>query len=234
MSLTAGRPRPGDPSSAPAIAAARSERQLLRMSHDGDIGAREELVHRFLPLTRRLAGRYRHSGLSQDDLEQVASLGLIKAIDRYDPDRGPFVRYAAPNIVGELKRHFRDRGWDLRIPRSLQERSLAVSQAVDELPGQLGRSPTPTDIAGHTGLDLEQVLEALEASSATRWPPLTLPASRPTTTRRGRWVTASEQRTLTTGSSTSAKRWPPPSARFPRASSGSSSSGSSTISRNRR
>ncbi len=153
------------PRGAPTLAIA-SEEQLLRRYHSGDVGAREELVHRFLPLTRRLAARYRHSGESQEDLEQVASLGLIKAIDRYDPDLGSFVRYAVPNIMGELKRHFRDKGWSMRVPRSMQERVLQVNEATDELSGELGRSPTPKDIAKHTGLGLDDVLEALEASSA--------------------------------------------------------------------
>jgi RNA polymerase sigma-B factor len=155
----------------------RSERLLLRMSHDGDIVAREELVHRFLPLTRRLAGRYRHTGMAIEDLEQVASLGLIKAIDRYDPGLGPFGSYAVPTIVGELKRHFRDKGWGMRIPRSLQERFLKVNQAIDELTGELGRSPTAIDIANHTGFGLEEVVEALEASSA--YSPVGLDTPRP-------------------------------------------------------
>lgn len=154
-----------------------SEERLLRRYQSGDIRAREELVHRFLPLTKRLAARYRHTGESQDDLEQVASMGLIKAIDRYDPDLGPFVRYAVPNIMGELKRHFRDKGWGVRVPRSVQERFLQVNDALDQLAGRLGRSPSPRDIAEHTGLALEEVLEALEA--ATAYSPVTLDAPHP-------------------------------------------------------
>ena len=154
-----------------------SEEQLLRRYQSGDIRAREELVHRFLPLTKRLAARYRHTGESQDDLEQVASMGLIKAIDRYDPDLGPFVRYAVPNIMGELKRHFRDKGWGVRVPRSVQERFLQVNDALDQLASRLGRSPSPRDIAEHTGLALEEVLEALEA--ATAYSPVTLDAPHP-------------------------------------------------------
>ena len=143
-----------------------SDEHLLRRYRDGDVRAREELVVRFMPLTRRLAGRYRHTGESQDDLEQVACLGLIKAVDRYDPDLGPFVRYAVPNIMGELKRHFRDKGWGMRVPRALQERWITVSAASETLSGRLGRSPTPKDIADQTGLSLDEVLEALEASDA--------------------------------------------------------------------
>ena len=93
-------------------------------------------------------------------------MGLIKAVDRYDPDLGPFVRYAVPNVMGELKRHFRDKGWGMHVPRSVQERFLQVNDAMDELSGRLGRSPAPKDIAEHTGLAVEDVLEALEAATA--------------------------------------------------------------------
>jgi RNA polymerase sigma-B factor len=146
--------------------ATQSEEQLLRRYRNGDLAAREELVHRFLPLTNRLAARYRHTSESREDLEQVACLGLIKAIDRYDSNLGPFAAYAVPNIIGELKRHFRDKGWGMRVPRSLQERVRHVNQAIEVLANQLGRSPSPKDIAAHTGLTTEDVGEALEASSA--------------------------------------------------------------------
>lgn len=154
-----------------------SDEQLLRRYQDGDVRAREEVVHRFLPLTKRLAGRYRHTGESQEDLEQVACMGLIKAVDRYDPNLGPFVRYAVPNVMGELKRHFRDKGWGMHVPRSVQERFLQVNDAMDQLSGRLGRSPSPKDIAAHTGLEIEEVLEALEA--ATAYSPVTLDAPHP-------------------------------------------------------
>ena len=98
-------------SSPELTAAPPSEQELLRRYAAGDVSAREELARSYMPLARRLAGRYRHTGEAQDDLEQVAYLGLLKAIDRYDAGRGPFVRYAVPNIMGELKRHFRDKGW---------------------------------------------------------------------------------------------------------------------------
>lgn len=143
----------------------------------GDAATRDELVRSFMPLARRLAGRYRHTGESQDDLEQVAYVGLIKAVDRYDPDLGPFVRYAVPNVLGELKRHFRDKGWGIHVPRSLQERFLKTNAAVDQLSGRLGRSPTVKEIARHTGFSLEEVSEALEASSA--YTPAALDAPRP-------------------------------------------------------
>ena len=160
-----------------ATAPPETEQELLVRYAEGDVRAREEVINRLLPLAKRLAGRYRHTGESQDDLEQVAALGLIKAIDRYDPALGPFVRYAVPNIMGELKRHFRDKGWSMHVPRSVQERFLQVNEAMDQLSGRLGRSPTPKDIAAHTGLEVEDVLEALEASSA--YSPVALDAPHP-------------------------------------------------------
>ena len=97
-----------------------SEQQLMHRYHlEGDLSAREELVLRFMPLARQLSSRYRHAGEPLEDLVQVACLGLLKAIDRYDPDRGSgFARYAVPTMLGELKRHFRDKGWALRVPRA--------------------------------------------------------------------------------------------------------------------
>jgi RNA polymerase sigma-B factor len=142
------------------------EDRLLRRYRDGDLAARDELVKQLRPLTVRLAARYRHTTESQEDLEQVAYVGLLKAIDRYDPDLGPFIRYAVPTMLGELKRHFRDRGWGMHVSRSLQERFLKVGEAIDQLTGRLGRSPTPRDVAEATGFTLEEVLEALDASSA--------------------------------------------------------------------
>jgi RNA polymerase sigma-B factor len=143
-----------------------SEEILFKRYQDGDVAARGDLIRQFMPLARRLAGRYRHTTESQDDLEQVAYLGLIKSIDRYDPRLGSFVRYAVPNILGELKRHFRDKAWGLHVPRSLQERVLKVNEAVEVLSGRLGGSPAPRDLAEHTGMSVEEVLEALDAASA--------------------------------------------------------------------
>ncbi len=159
----ASQPSPPPP---PLGDSAHAERRLVRRYRDGDLRAREELAHHHMPLARRLAGRYRNTGEAQEDLEQVAYLGLLKAIDRYDPAVGPFVRYAVPNVMGELKRHFRDKGWGLRVPRSLQERVLKVGEATEELYGTLGRSPAPSDLAKHTGFTMEEVLEALDAGSA--------------------------------------------------------------------
>jgi RNA polymerase sigma-B factor len=150
-------------------AAAREvERRLLVRYHDeGDLAAREELVERFLPLARDLALRYTYTDESFDDLLQVASLGLIKAIDRFEPDRGSkFTSYAAPTILGELKRHFRDKGWALHMPRDLQERTLAVSRETDVLSKALGRSPKVREVAAALGCTVEEVLEAQEAAAS--------------------------------------------------------------------
>jgi RNA polymerase sigma-B factor len=143
------------------------QRLLLRYHRAGDLVAREELVERFLPFARDLARRYTYTDEPFDDLVQVASLGLIKAIDRFDPDRGAkFTSFAAPTILGELKRHFRDKGWAMHVPRDLQERSLAVAREVEALSKQLGRSPKPREVAGALGCSVEQVLEAQQAAAS--------------------------------------------------------------------
>jgi RNA polymerase sigma-B factor len=125
---------------------------------------RDQLITELLPLARRLASRYRHSGESQEDLEQVAYLGLVKAVDRYEPDRGPLVRYAVPTILGELRRHFRDKGWGTHVPRSVQENLLDVTAATDKLLTQLGRTPNTQEIASATGIASEDVIYALDAA----------------------------------------------------------------------
>jgi RNA polymerase sigma-B factor len=154
----------------------RTPESLLCAYRDGDLAARDELVEQLLPLAQRLASRYRHSSEEREDLEQVAYVGLLKAIERADPTRGPLLRFAIPTILGELKRHFRDHGWTMRVPRSLQERFLVVGEAVDELTTSLGRSPTPSDVAEATGLTREEVVEALDA--ATAYSPVALDAPR--------------------------------------------------------
>jgi RNA polymerase sigma-B factor len=126
----------------------------------------DELVTNLLPLARRLAARYRHAGESQEDLEQVAYLGLVKAVDRYDPSAGPLVRYAVPTILGELRRHFRDKGWGVHVPRSVQENLLTVNRATERLATTLGRTPRARDIAAFTGLALDDVIEALDAGAS--------------------------------------------------------------------
>jgi RNA polymerase sigma-B factor len=143
------------------------ERLLCRYHRDGDLAAREALVLRLLPLARQLAARYRHGGESQEDLVQVACVGLLKAVDRYDPDRGSgFTRYAVPTMLGELKRHFRDKGWSLHVPRATQELALKVGEALGTLPAKLGRAPRPRDVAAELDAPIEEVLEAMEAATA--------------------------------------------------------------------
>ncbi len=161
-------------------AAREHERLLLVRYHElGDLAAREELVKRFLPLARDLALRYTYTDEPFDDLLQVASLGLVKAIDRFEPGRGSkFTSYAAPTILGELKRHFRDKGWSLRVPRDLQERTLAVSRATEVLSTELGRSPKVREVAEHLGCTTEQVLEAQEAAASYEAASLDAPTSR--------------------------------------------------------
>jgi RNA polymerase sigma-B factor len=156
------------------------EHQLLvRYHRDGDVAAREELAERFIPLARDLALRYSYTDESLDDLLQVACLGLIKAIDRFDPDRGTkFTSYAAPTILGELKRHFRDKGWALHVPRDLQERSLALSRETEVLSKQLGRSPSIREVALALGWTVESALEATEAAASYEAASLDAPASR--------------------------------------------------------
>jgi len=155
----------------------REDKLLARYRTTGDMRARDELIGSLLPLAKRLAGRYRHSGESQEDLEQVACVGLIKAVDRYEPDVGPFVRYAVPNILGELRRHFRDKGWGMHVPRTVQENFLKVNEATEQLSGRLGRTPAVRDIAEATGLSLEEVIEAIDAGRS--YSPAALDAPHP-------------------------------------------------------
>ena len=142
---------------------------LCRWHGDGDRAAREELAERMLPLARSLARRYAGKGEPLDDLEQVASLGLLKAIDRFDVTREVrFATFAVPTIAGELKRHFRDRGWMLRVPRDVQELCARVVRSRETLTRELGRSPTVSEVAEALGAGVEQVLEALRAADAYR------------------------------------------------------------------
>jgi RNA polymerase sigma-B factor len=144
------------------------ERRLFERYHlHNDVQARDELIRRCLPLARRLASRYQRASEPLDDLLQVASIGLIKAVDRFDPSRGTaFSSFAVPSILGELKRHFRDHGWAARVPRPVQERVLKVNAAIERLSRETGRSPTPAELAKATGETIEDVLGALEAASA--------------------------------------------------------------------
>jgi len=140
--------------------------ELLDAYHeDRDDGAREELVKRFLPFARKLALRYVHSREPLDDLVQVASVGLLNAIERFEPGRGKkFTSFAAPTIVGELKRHFRDKGWTVHVPRDLQERALAVSRHTERLSALLGRAPTLDELSEALACSVEQVMEAIDAA----------------------------------------------------------------------
>src|SRR5437773_551299 len=152
----------------PAEARSREDRRLLTRYHgQGDIAARDELVERFLPLARQLARRYQRGNEPLDDLIQVASIGLVKAVDRYDPERGTaFSSYAVPTILGELKRYFRDAGWAVHVPRGMQERVMTVNTAIAKLSRETGRSPTAGEVADEIDESAEAVLEAMEASIA--------------------------------------------------------------------
>ena len=141
---------------------------LLRRYHeDGDLRAREQLIEQYMSLVRSLARRYSYRGEQLEDLVQIGAIGLIKAIDRFDLDRGvELTTYATPNIIGEIKRHFRDKGWAVRVPRGLQELNVQLSRLMEQLTVQLGRSPTIPELAKAAGVEEEQVLEALESGRA--------------------------------------------------------------------
>ena len=145
-----------------------SDAELLRRYHEhGDISARQELIERHVGFVRRLAQRYARRGEQLDDLTQVGCVGLIKAIDRFDGAFGAsLTTYAAPNVLGEIKRHFRDRGWSVRVPREIQELNVRLTKTVDELTTRLGRSPSVDELAEATGSTTEQVIEAMESSAA--------------------------------------------------------------------
>ena len=157
-------------SSSPRVDAAERrevDRRLREFHRTRDSRLRADLVERLMPLARSLALRFSHSGESVDDLVQVAALGLVKAIDRFDPDRGfAFTSFATPTILGELRRHLRDTAWALRVPRELQERALVVAKSAGELTTTLGRPPTAAELADATGLALEDVVEARAAGTA--------------------------------------------------------------------
>ena len=149
--------------------AVEERRLFARYRQRDDPAARAALVERFLPLAKALARRYNGGGEPLDDLVQVASLGLLKAIDRFDYERGiAFSSFAVPTILGELKRHFRDKGWSLRVPRDLQELTIRVERASDVLVHELRRAPTPSEIADRLEVSVEQVVEAYQAAGAYR------------------------------------------------------------------
>jgi RNA polymerase sigma-B factor len=146
----------------------KQDRELLRDYHErGNLAARDELIERYMSLVRSLARRYSYRGEQLEDLVQIGAIGLIKAIDRFDLDRGvELTTYATPNIIGEIKRHFRDKGWSVRVPRGLQELNVQLSRLIEQLTVQLERSPTVAELAKAADVEEETVLEALESSRA--------------------------------------------------------------------
>jgi RNA polymerase sigma-B factor len=168
------------PASRAPNAAEKSRRLFLKWQRDRDPGAREALVQMYLPLARGLARRYSRSSEPFEDLLQVASLGLLKSLDRYDADRGhPFPSFAVPTILGEIRRYFRDSGWTIHVPRGLQERALRVRDAQERLANEHGRAPTVLQLAEYLELDTEHVIDALQAVQA--YETISLDAPRPTT-----------------------------------------------------
>src|SRR3989440_10017943 len=144
-----------------------SDTLFTRWQKSSDQRARDELVDRFMPLARNLARRYAGAREPFDDLLQVASLGLVKAIDRFDIERGAaFSSFAVPTILGELKRYFRDLGWSVHVPRGAQEQALKVQEAHERLTTKTGRPPTVNELAEYLELSVEDVLEALETAAA--------------------------------------------------------------------
>ena len=157
----------------PAWDKERTRELFRRYKEEGDEEARQQLIVSHLNLVRYIAAKFKNRGEPLDDLIQVGTIGLIKAIDRFDPDRGlEFTTYATPTIMGEVKRHFRDKGWTIRVPRRLQELSAKVTQATDELTVKLQRSPSVDEIAAYLGSTPDEVLEAMESSGAYSSVPL--------------------------------------------------------------
>jgi RNA polymerase sigma-B factor len=149
------------------IALIATEELFVHWQQKGDSRAREELVRRFLPLARKLARRYSGAREPFEDLLQVASLGLVKAIDRFDGERGTaFSSFAVPTILGELKRYFRDLGWAVHVPRGAQEQAMKVEEAHHRLSSRTGHSPTVQELAEYLEISIEEVLDALETSRA--------------------------------------------------------------------
>jgi RNA polymerase sigma-B factor len=150
----------------------RSAELFTQMRDDGVAdavreGARDSLVHLHLPLVEHCARRFRNRGEPFEDLVQVGTIGLIKSVDRFDPERGvEFSTYATPTIIGEIKRYFRDKGWAIRVPRRLQELRMQIGSATAELTQSLGRSPTASELAERVGCSVEEIIEGIESSNA--------------------------------------------------------------------
>jgi RNA polymerase sigma-B factor len=148
-----------------------TQEKFVEYRRTRDRTLRNELVEEHMRLAEFLARRFVHRGEPLDDLRQVALVGLLKAVERFEPDRGlQFSSFAMPTIVGELKRHFRDRGWAVRVPRRVQELHLELDRTIAALSQELGRPPTPREIAARAGVQEEDVLESMEASSLYRLP----------------------------------------------------------------
>ena len=157
----------------PAWDKERTRELFRRYKEEGDEEARAQLIVSHINLVRYIAAKFKNRGEPLDDLIQVGTIGLIKAIDRFDPSRGlEFTTYATPTIMGEIKRHFRDKGWTIRVPRRLQELSAKVNSATDELTARLQRSPSIEEVAEYLGTTADEVLEAMESSSAYSSVPL--------------------------------------------------------------
>ena len=160
---------PGDPGplKRQAPERAQAERRLVERYHlNGDLAAREELIRGYLPLARRLAVRSSR-GDSLEDVYQVASAAVVRGVDRYDPERGAALSsYLVPTILGEIRRHFRDHSWAMHMPRDMHDRMMSARKAGDVLWQQLGRAPTPRELADHLGISVEEALELHEATNA--------------------------------------------------------------------
>lgn len=140
---------------------------LIEEYRAGDVGARDQLVERYMPLVKSLAARYSGRGEPQEDLIQVGSIGLLLSIERFDTERQvQFTTYAVPTIVGEIQRHFRDRAWALHVPRRMKELSVRLSRTVQTQTAELGRAPTIAELAQMTGAAEDEVVEALQTSEA--------------------------------------------------------------------
>jgi RNA polymerase sigma-B factor len=172
-SLDALEVRPED-----EVAVQRVEQWFRDYAQSRDPALRERIILAYLGLADRLAERYRSNrAVPLEDLRQVARLGLVKAVDRYQPERAnPFIPYAVATVIGELKRHLRDASWRLRVPRGTKDLALRLCKAIDELPQQLGHSPTVHELAEHLGASEEEVLEAIEVAQTRSAPSLDQPA----------------------------------------------------------
>ena len=152
---------------------------LIEAYREGDEKARDQLVDRYMPLVRSLAGRYAGRGEAQEDLVQVGSIGLLLAIERFDTERQvQFTTYAVPTIVGEIQRHFRDRAWALHVPRRLKELSVRLTRTIEAKTAELGRAPTIAELAEATGVEEDEVVEALQTSEAYSTRSLSQPLGR--------------------------------------------------------